>query len=318
MSTCIYEQEMGNAEAQAKGEAKGNPNPVRDSSPESAPARELAAGRHGADHWDDLLHAWAEYLSQPQINGGHQPHHPNQQNHHRHHPGGPLEEDIFGGTPTDYGRSDPREGQGRSDTGMSEGAGAATSIRQVNKKASQRRRRNLKRSRMQMNAGDQWSELDSVQSGQDLGSGSGGGGGGGGGGHTHTGQKRKVTATATNGTADDGGECAAKRQKGNSRPSDQGAGAGEGGVAEPHPDFWHPDGSVIVEVRNTRFKLHQSTLQKHSAYFADAFREKEGHQSRNRTPLPVYRADETRARADDFASLLTVIEEPMCVFLVPF
>jgi len=121
-------------------------------------------------------------------------------------------------------------------------------------------------------------------------------------------QKRK--AMATDGTAGDGVERAAKRRKGNSGPSGRGTGAGAGGAAEPHPDFWHPDGSVIVEVGRTQFKLHQSTLQRHSAYFADAFREKEGHQSGgSRTRLPVYRVDETTA--EDFASLLTVIEEPM-------
>jgi len=250
-------QEMGKANAQAKGnkgkgkgkgKAKGNPNPVRDGPPESAPARELAAGRHGADHWDgdDLRYAWAGHLSQPHINGGHQPHHSNQQYHHpRHH--------------RPDGRSDAGWDQGPSDAGMS---------------------------------------------------------GGGGGGHAHTGQKRRATAMATNGTtADDGGGWAAKRHKGNSRPSGQGAGAG--GAALPHPDFWHPDGSVIVEVGKTGFKLHQSTLQKHSAYFADAFRKKGGgHQGGNRTQLPVYRVDETTA--EDFASLLTVIEEPMCVFFFWF
>ena len=239
-------QEMGKANAQAKGnkgkgKAKGNPNPVRDGPPESAPARELAAGRHGADHWDDLRHAWAGHLSQPPINGGHQPHHANQQYHHSHHH-------------RPDGRSDAGWGQGRSDAGMS---------------------------------------------------------GRGGGGHAHTGQKRGATTMATNGTiADDGGGWAAKRHKGNSRPLGQGAGA-----ALPHPDFWHPDGSVIVEVGKTGFKLHQSTLQKHSAYFADAFRKKGGgHHGGNRTQLPVYRVDETTA--EDFASLLTVIEEPMCVFFV--
>jgi len=250
---------QGKGKGKGKGKAKGNSNPVRDGPPESAPVRELAAGKHGADHWDDLRRAWAGHLSQPQIKGGHhhhQPHHPNQQNHHLHH-------HPDGRTPTDYDRSDADGGQGRSE------------------KARQRKHRGS------------------------------GGGGSGSGSHTHTGQKRK--ATATNGAADDGGECAAKRHKGNSRPSGQGAGAGAGarGVAEPHPDFWHPDGSVIVEVGKTRFKLHQSTLQKHSAYFADAFRGKGGHQGGNRTQLPVYRVDETTA--EDFASLLTVIEEPMCV-----
>lgn len=134
-----------------------------------------------------------------------------------------------------------------------------------------------------------------------------------GGRQAHAGQKRK--ATATNGTADDGRDHAAKRHK---RAPPRGAGTGEGdgdGDAQQHPDFWHPDGSVIVEVGKTKFKLHQSTLQKNSTYFADAFREREGGRRPKGNNLPVHRVTETTA--EDFTSLLTVIEEPMCVSLSP-
>ena len=238
----------GKGKNKGKGKAKGNPNSVRDGPPESAPVRELAAGRHGADHWDDLRRAWAGYLSQPKKGkGGHQPHHhPNQQNHHhQYHP-----------------------------------------------------------------HGGQRPESSPVQSNWNLRSGGGGSGGGGSGDHAQAGQKRKGKGKATNGTADDGGQRAAKRHKGNPGPSGHGAGAG--GAAEPHPDFWHPDGSVIIEVGKTRFCLHQSTLQKNSTYFADAFQKRGGHQSGKRAAqLPVYWVDETTA--EDFASLLTIIEEPMCV-----
>ncbi|KAI9450148.1 hypothetical protein BJY52DRAFT_201777 [Lactarius psammicola] len=93
-------------------------------------------------------------------------------------------------------------------------------------------------------------------------------------------------------------------------------------TAQPHPDFWHPDGSVVVEAENTKFKLHQSMLQRHSAYFASLF-QKKGMPSQGgraylevevdeRSPnahIPVYRVSETTA--EDFAALLTVIEEPM-------
>lgn len=157
--------------------------------------------------------------------------------------------------------------------------------------------------------------------GQASGSGYGGQGrrGHGGGRQAHAGQKRK--ATATNGTADDGGEHAAKRHKrGPARGAGRDAGEGDGdGAAQRHPDFWHPDGSVIVEVGKTKFKLHQSTLQKNSTYFADAFREREGgprgdvRGPKGNNNLPVHHVRETTA--EDFASLLTVIEEPMCVSL---
>jgi len=156
--------------------------------------------------------------------------------------------------------------------------------------------------------------------GQASGSGHGQGRRGHGGGRqAHAGQKRK--ATATNATVDDGRDHAAKRQK-RAPPRGAGAGASEGeDEAQRHPDFWHPDGSVIVEVGKTKFKLHQSTLQKNSTYFADAFREWEGGRRPDvrgpkRSNLPVYRVTETMA--EDFTSLLTVIEEPMCVSLPPF
>jgi hypothetical protein len=129
----------------------------------------------------------------------------------------------------------------------------------------------------------------------------------GGGGHVPAAQKRKVTEGVT-----DDGHCepAPKRPKNDARP---------------HPEFWHLDGSVIIQVEKTKFKLHQTMLQKQSAYFAAAFLAKGNHKrggrayleveiderSPNGRHLPVYRITETTA--DDFATLLTVIEEPMCV-----
>ncbi|KAI9440079.1 hypothetical protein H4582DRAFT_1812363, partial [Lactarius indigo] len=87
-------------------------------------------------------------------------------------------------------------------------------------------------------------------------------------------------------------------------------------------DFWHPDGSVVVEAENTKFKLHQSMLKKNSAYFASLFQKKgmpsqggraylevEADERSPNAHIPVYRISETTA--DDFAALLTVIEEPM-------
>jgi hypothetical protein len=149
----------------------------------------------------------------------------------------------------------------------------------------------------------------------------------------HAGQKRRATETATNGPTENGGH-APKRRKSErqahllrSPPPNSDSNLGSGAAAQPHPDFWHPDGSVIIEVEKTKFRLHQSTLQKHSAYFAAMFHQGEnlkggggGNRRRylevevdERSPngghLPVYRVPETTA--DDFASLLSLIEEPM-------
>jgi hypothetical protein len=128
-------------------------------------------------------------------------------------------------------------------------------------------------------------------------------------------QKRKATENVRDGfTGTDDGDRgrALKRHK-----SD---------AVHPHPDFWYPDGSVIIQVENTKFRLHQSILEKKSAYFAAAFAKDGGRayleveidaQSPNGHHLPVYRVrlpayHVVETTADDFAMLLTVIEEPMC------
>ena len=161
------------------------------------------------------------------------------------------------------------------------------------------------------------------------------GGGGGGGGHVHAGQKRKATESVTNGitgTDDGGGDRgqAPKRQKSEKRPRQPPSNADSSGTAaRSHPDFWHPDGSVVIQVEKTKFRLHQSTLERKSAYFAAVFGKKGSSHKRGgrayievevdeRSPnghhLPVYRVAETTA--DDFATLLTVIEESTCVLCI--
>jgi BTB/POZ domain-containing protein len=77
----------------------------------------------------------------------------------------------------------------------------------------------------------------------------------------------------------------------------------DSGSMRRHPDFWLYDGSVIIQVEKSQFKLHQSTLQKYSECFAATFRDEPSPDS-----LPVYRVTGTDTTADDFAALLTVIE----------
>jgi hypothetical protein len=38
-----------------------------------------------------------------------------------------------------------------------------------------------------------------------------------------------------------------------------------------HEDFWFTDGSVVLLVENTAFRIHQSILSRHSDVFADMF-----------------------------------------------
>ncbi|KAA1467440.1 hypothetical protein DENSPDRAFT_244712 [Dentipellis sp. KUC8613] len=41
--------------------------------------------------------------------------------------------------------------------------------------------------------------------------------------------------------------------------------------AKRHPVFWHLDGSVVIQIQDTIFKLHRSRLAKQSTYFANLF-----------------------------------------------
>lgn len=41
--------------------------------------------------------------------------------------------------------------------------------------------------------------------------------------------------------------------------------------ATRHPDLWFDDGSVVLEVETTLFRVHRSALSSHSTVFADMF-----------------------------------------------
>ena len=141
-----------------------------------------------------------------------------------------------------------------------------------------------------------WQQQQGDLNGQQSGSSSATGRGG----NVHAGQKRKIAESGTNDitrTDDDDRGPAPKLHK-----SD---------AARSHPDFWHPDGSVIIQVENTKFRLHQSMLQKNSAYFAAMFLKAEIEIDEQSPNLPVYRVFETTM--GDFTMLLALIEEPLCV-----
>ena len=132
----------------------------------------------------------------------------------------------------------------------------------------------------------------------------------------HAGQRRKATESLTNGiTGADGSDRGHAPKRHKSDKTD---------AMRPHPDFWYPDGSVIIQVKRTQFRLHQSMLQKQSALFAAAFEEMRNlypelevrvdERSLKGHDLPVYNLDGIdEMTADNFATLLIVIEEPMCV-----
>jgi hypothetical protein len=277
-----------NSKSKSKGKGKGKAK-AGNHIGDGSPVRELSSSRHPTDPWDDLRNAWAVEFSQSKK-------------------GGPSR-----GTHQNQNHSQPP-------------------------KQKQHQNQNQNRDRNHHPNGQQSGSASSAQNRRGR-----GGGGGGSGGHVHAGQKRKATGSVTNGitgTDDDRGGRAPKRQKSEKRPQPQpppprsnrdpdpnADSDSPGAAARPHPDFWLPDGSVIIQVEQTKFRLHQSRLRKFSGYFAAAFGEKGNHHHKRggrayleveideRSPnghhLPVYRVAETTA--DDFAALMTVFEEQTCV-----
>jgi hypothetical protein len=83
-------------------------------------------------------------------------------------------------------------------------------------------------------------------------------------------------------------------------------------TASIHPVFWNLDGNIIVEIEQTRFKLHRSWLVKHSTFFRNVFDD-------------TYNGDRARLEhvngntvcyisgvaAEDFAELLAALDRAM-------
>lgn len=77
-----------------------------------------------------------------------------------------------------------------------------------------------------------------------------------------------------------------------------------------HPDLWFDDGSIVLKVQSTMFKVHRSLLCSHSTVFADMFS----------VCQPTIGLDmmvegcavvDVPDRADDFTYLLKALFDPM-------
>lgn len=282
----------GKAKAKAKG--KANAGNVRDGSPQ----RELS------DPWDDLRNAWAvEYLQSTQ---GSQVTHQNQNQNQQQN---------------QQKRQKKQNNQNSHPKGQQSGSASAQNRRGRGNRAHAPKQQKQQKKNPNPNPNGQQSESASAQKRRGRGEG----------GHVHAGQKRKTTESVTNDITDtddaDRGR-APKRHKSERRPqpppSPSPSSPEPGAAARPHPDFWHPDGSVIIQIERTKFRLHQSMLKRDSAYFATVFQKgshKHGgraylevevdERSPNGHHLPVYRIAETTA--NDFATLLSVMEGNWCV-----
>ncbi|GBE86563.1 hypothetical protein SCP_0904420 [Sparassis crispa] len=102
-----------------------------------------------------------------------------------------------------------------------------------------------------------------------------------------------------------------------------------------HPVFWHVDGSVILQVENTLFKLHRSRLAQDSSYFADLFNNSSSRNSKSPDDSPIKGISKTDdlerdfmdgclvykmpddVSVDDFANLMTALENAIAYTFKP-
>ncbi|GLB39146.1 hypothetical protein LshimejAT787_0603080 [Lyophyllum shimeji] len=84
-----------------------------------------------------------------------------------------------------------------------------------------------------------------------------------------------------------------------------------------HPVHWHLDGSVLIQIGVTRFKLARSVLAYQSEWFRHTFERGEDAPERARElidNLPLYNLDGLGVDADDFAVLLDAINDAITYF----
>lgn len=77
----------------------------------------------------------------------------------------------------------------------------------------------------------------------------------------------------------------------------------------PHTEFWLHDGSIVLQVQGTLFKVHQTILANHSEVFSDLFSlpQSDGDEGERMDGCHVVHLHDT---AEDFADLLKAIYHP--------
>ncbi|KZV72674.1 hypothetical protein PENSPDRAFT_683577 [Peniophora sp. CONT] len=87
---------------------------------------------------------------------------------------------------------------------------------------------------------------------------------------------------------------------------------------ERHSKFFYADGSVVLQVGRTLFRLHKTLLSVQSSFlrelFADVYRPAEEFEAASGVMLPLYVLSVEGLRVFDFERLLEVAEDPFPVF----
>ena len=84
-------------------------------------------------------------------------------------------------------------------------------------------------------------------------------------------------------------------------------------ISERHSTFWFDDGSIIICVEDTAFKVHRSHLARHSEIFADLFNVPQPPDTPNIEGCPIVHLPD---RKSDFVDLLKALYNPLCVCVI--
>src|ERR1700733_603420 len=80
-----------------------------------------------------------------------------------------------------------------------------------------------------------------------------------------------------------------------------------------HSEFWFDDGSVVLNVQTTLFRVHRSTLSMHSTVFSDMFSIPQPPDQLAIEGCPVVHLHDS---AEDFACLLKALYDPLYAKLI--
>jgi hypothetical protein len=77
-----------------------------------------------------------------------------------------------------------------------------------------------------------------------------------------------------------------------------------------HPDFYLPDGSVVLILEGTALRIHQSVLARHSEVFNGMWDVPQPSSYENYDGCPCVHLSDS---LDDFVEIVKVLYDPLCV-----
>lgn len=99
-----------------------------------------------------------------------------------------------------------------------------------------------------------------------------------------------------------------KRARNERETDDEQAAANDGSDPSQHKDLWFSDGSIVLSVENTMFRVHKTILCTHSMVFADVFSLPQPPGEDLIDDCPVVRLPD---KARDFEHFLKALYDPL-------